>query len=86
MPPRDIPGLEGAGLTPREVQVVHPILAQLSNLAISLQLDCSVKNVEAHVTNIFRKTHTTTRVELVMKIMSAMKEGGGKGGATPTSE
>ena len=86
MPPAKLLGLEGAGLTPRETEVVHLILGQLTNLAISLQLACSVKNVEAHISHIFRKTHTNSRLELVMKIMSAQKEGGGGGGAAPASE
>jgi DNA-binding CsgD family transcriptional regulator len=86
MPPPKIPGLEGACLTPRESDVVHLILAQLSNVAISLHLDCSVKNVEAHVTNILRKTQTSTRLDLVMKIMRASQARGGDGGTTPMSE
>jgi DNA-binding CsgD family transcriptional regulator len=85
-----IPGLEGADLTPRETEVVHLILAQLTNLAISVQLGCSVKNVEAHISNIFRKTHATSRLELVMTIMRAERAGGsegreGGGGAAPES-
>lgn len=67
----EIPGLQGSALTPRESEIVRLILNQSSNLAISLTLHCSVKTVEFHVSNIFRKTHTGSRLELVMKIMGA---------------
>lgn len=76
----EIPGLQGSGLTPRESEVVQLILNQSSNLAISLELNCSVKTVEFHVSNIFRKTHTSSRLELVMKIMRAAN---GSGHGTP---
>ncbi|HWP08946.1 MAG TPA: helix-turn-helix transcriptional regulator [Polyangiaceae bacterium] len=84
MPPNEIPGLEGARLTPRETEVIHLILARHTNLAISLHLACSVKNVEAHISSIFRKTHTNSRLDLVMKIMSAAREASGGGGTAPT--
>lgn len=86
MPPLQIPGLQGAGLTPREAEIVHLILGQLTNLAISLHLGCSVKTVEAHISSIFRKTHTTSRLDLVVKVMSAQKAGDGGAGAAPASD
>lgn len=82
MPPPHIPGLEGIDLTPREVEIIHLLLEQLSNLAIALKLECGVKNVEAHISNVFRKTHTSSRIELVMKIMNAKRETEG-GAPTP---
>jgi len=80
----DIPGLQGCGLIPREREVVHLILGQSSNTAISLTLKCSVKTVEFHVSNILRKTHTSSRLDLVVKILGPANAAGG--GPTPTSE
>ena len=65
--------LVSSDLTARENEIVRLILNQLSNVAISLQLGCSVKTVEFHITNIFRKTRTSSRLELVMKLMAAGK-------------
>ena len=76
----EIPGLQGSGLTPREREVVHLILGQSSNTAISLTLGCSVKTVEFHVSNILRKTHTSSRLDLVVKVMGAAN---GVGSGTP---
>ena len=62
-------------LTPREREIVRLILNGSSNLAMSLVLGCSVKTVEFHVTNIFRKTRTSSRAELLVMLMSGAKNG-----------
>ena len=54
-------------LTRRERQVVALIAASASNEAIALQLGLTIKTVEFHLTNIFRKTKTGTRTELALR-------------------
>jgi DNA-binding CsgD family transcriptional regulator len=56
-------------LTAREKQVLALVTALASNRAIATTLGCSVKTVEFHVSNILRKTNTTSRLELVVKLL-----------------
>jgi DNA-binding CsgD family transcriptional regulator len=45
--------------------VLDRLLLGESNKEIAKKLDCSVKNVEYHVTNILRRTGMQTRLRLV---------------------
>lgn len=52
-------------LTPREREVVSLLSQGLSNSQIGMKLYLSPRTVEKHVTNLFRKTDTNNRAELV---------------------
>lgn len=54
-------------LTGREQQVLRLILDGLQNKLISLELDISIKTVEYHTSNIFRKLQVKDRFELQYK-------------------
>ena len=60
--PRDRP----YGLTPREVDIVDAIAAGDSNREIALKLRISLQTVKHHLTSIFDKTGTATRLELAL--------------------
>lgn len=54
------------GLTPRELEIVEAITAGDSNREIAVKLDISLQTVKHHLTNIFGKTKTSTRLELAL--------------------
>lgn len=54
------------GLTPREIEIVEAITAGDSNRDISTRLNISLQTVKHHLTNIFNKTGTSTRLELAL--------------------
>lgn len=54
------------GLTPREVEIVDAIAAGDSNREIALKLDISLQTVKHHLTSVFDKTGTSTRLELAL--------------------
>lgn len=54
------------GLTPREVEIVEAIAAGDSNRDIAVKLDISLQTVKHHLTSIFDKTGTSTRLELAL--------------------
>jgi DNA-binding NarL/FixJ family response regulator len=58
------PGVSGAahGLTPRELEVLRLVAAGNSNKGIAAELSLSVKTIERHVSNIFRKLDVSSRV------------------------
>ncbi len=58
-------------LTLRETEVLAHLVKLASNQAIALELGCSVKTVEFHVSNILRKTKTASRMELVVKVLNS---------------
>lgn len=60
--PRDRP----FGLTPREVEIVESITSGESNRDIARRLDISLQTVKHHLTSIFDKTGTSTRLELAL--------------------
>mgnify|MGYP002640375742 CR=1 FL=1 len=53
-------------LSPKEIEVVYYILDGLTNDAISLKLDITVRTVKAHVSSIFSKLHVSDRISLVL--------------------
>lgn len=94
MPQRNRPAPH-SDLTAREQQVLALIATLASNRAIATALGCSVKTVEFHVSNIFRKTSTASRLELVVKLLGAGTAanapdgdaaGGGAAGGKPTRD
>jgi len=57
--------VEAAGLTPRELEIVHYIAQNLSNKQIAKRLSISLHTVKNHVHNIVEKLHVTNRFEAV---------------------
>lgn len=53
-------------LSPKEIEVVYYILDGLTNDAISIKLDITVRTVKAHVSSIFSKLHVSDRISLVL--------------------
>jgi two-component system, NarL family, nitrate/nitrite response regulator NarL len=60
--PRDKP----YGLTAREIEIVEAIASGDSNRDIASRLDISLQTVKHHLTSIFDKTGTSTRLELAL--------------------
>lgn len=58
-----------ASLTQRERDIVRHVLQARANKEIAVSLSCSVKTVEFHLTNIFKKTGVTTRMELISVVL-----------------
>jgi DNA-binding CsgD family transcriptional regulator len=56
-------GLEQLGLTPRELEVLHGLVAGRSNREIADELFISVKTASVHVSNILRKLDVSGRQE-----------------------
>jgi DNA-binding NarL/FixJ family response regulator len=54
------------GLTPREVEIVEAIAAGDSNREIAVKLKISLQTVKHHLTSVFDKTGTSTRLELAL--------------------
>ena len=54
------------GLTPREVDIVDAIAAGESNRDIAARLNISLQTVKHHLTSIFDKTGTSSRLELAV--------------------
>ncbi len=52
-----------AGLTPRELEVLRHVAAGLSSREIAEELVLSVRTVERHIANIYRKTDTHSRAQ-----------------------
>jgi DNA-binding NarL/FixJ family response regulator len=61
-------------LTKRERTVLGELCRGLSNKEIALEIGCSVKTVEFHVSNILRKTGTPSRARLVATFSDPMGE------------
>ena len=55
-------------LTVPEKRVLDLVLLGESNKEIARRLDCTVKNVEYHVTNILKRTGMPTRLKLVARM------------------
>jgi len=59
------------GLTARETEIVQLIVDGNSNNEIAQKLFISLKTVESHLYNIFRKMKVTSRVQIVSLILGA---------------
>jgi DNA-binding NarL/FixJ family response regulator len=53
-------------LTQREIEIVEAIAAGDSNREIAVKLDISLQTVKHHLTSVFDKTGTSTRLELAL--------------------
>jgi DNA-binding NarL/FixJ family response regulator len=60
------PGLESAGLTEREAEVLRLMATGLSNVEISEQLFVGVQTVKTHVGNVLAKLHARDRTQAVI--------------------
>jgi DNA-binding NarL/FixJ family response regulator len=54
------------GLTAREIEIVEAIAAGDSNRDVATRLNISLQTVKHHLTSIFDKTGTSTRLELAL--------------------
>lgn len=63
--PAAAPDLHDLGLTPRELEVLHELLAGRSNKEIASNLYISVRTAEVHVQHLMQKLNATSRTELV---------------------
>jgi DNA-binding NarL/FixJ family response regulator len=63
-PPRARRGRDGTALTPRELVVAKLIADRRSSKAIARELAISVRTVDAHLSNIYRKLGMASREEL----------------------
>jgi len=61
--------VDSCDFTPRESEISKLVVAGKSNYEIAIELNISVKTVETHITNIFRKTGGKSRVELATSIL-----------------
>ncbi|BAZ46227.1 LuxR family transcriptional regulator [Chondrocystis sp. NIES-4102] len=52
-------------LSMRELEIVELVVSGLSNHKIAQKLEISKRTVDNHISNIFKKTGTANRVELV---------------------
>jgi ATP/maltotriose-dependent transcriptional regulator MalT len=57
----------GETLTPREVEVLHLVVAGYSNQAISEQLVISLWTVKSHLTHIYRKLDVASRTQAIAR-------------------
>lgn len=62
------PAVSRFGLTPREVDVFHLIARGLTNVQIASNLSISEGTVGDHIKNLFRKTATNRRSELITRM------------------
>lgn len=60
------------GLTPRELDVLELIMAGGSNKVIATQLALGLPTVKTHVQNIFHKTDSSSRTELLARVFSEL--------------
>lgn len=51
-----------ADLTPRELEILHLVLEGKTNKGIASEMDISVKTVEFHLDNIYRKIGVQSRI------------------------
>lgn len=58
-----------ASLTEREACITHHLTQGLSNKEIANTLDCSVKTIEFHVSNILRKFGVSSRTQLLAQML-----------------
>ncbi len=56
------------GLSDREKDTVNVLITGASNKEIGRKLDITERTVKAHVSSILKKTHTTDRVSLIIKL------------------
>jgi len=54
------------GLTPREIEIVEAIAAGDGNREVAARLNISLQTVKHHLTSVFDKTGTSTRLELAL--------------------
>jgi two-component system, NarL family, nitrate/nitrite response regulator NarL len=64
--PRPAAGRSAFGLTPREREILESITAGLSNREIASTLSLSEQTVKHHLSSIFDKTGTSSRLELAL--------------------
>jgi two-component system, NarL family, nitrate/nitrite response regulator NarL len=60
-------------LSPRELEVAKLVSLGLSNSAIGEQLYISERTVKAHISTIFKKTETSSRLQLALKMQKQTK-------------
>jgi DNA-binding CsgD family transcriptional regulator len=63
---RDAGGLQS--LTGRELEVVELVVDRRTNPEIAAELFLSLKTVETHLRNVFRKLGVSSRVELAREV------------------
>jgi len=61
--------LETSGLTQRERDIVDRVIAGDRNSDLATYLGISIKTVENHLSNVFSKTNTRSRQDLILSIL-----------------
>lgn len=72
----DAPSPQPSALTPRQNSVAELIARGAGNAEIGLQLDLSVKTVEKHIGEIFRRWNVTSRVGIARVVRAATADEG----------
>jgi DNA-binding NarL/FixJ family response regulator len=62
----DTPRDRSFGLTPREIEIVAAVTTGESNQEIATRLSISLQTVKHHLTSVFDKTGTSSRLELAL--------------------
>jgi DNA-binding NarL/FixJ family response regulator len=70
---RTADGTVSSGLTTAEQRVLGVLCQGKSNKEIALELECSIKTVEFHMSNILRKTGAGSRTHLLASQLEASK-------------
>lgn len=60
-------------MTTSEQRVLEHVLRGESNREIAEQLSCSVKTVEFHLSNIFRKEGVNSRLQLLVRFVESSR-------------
>lgn len=69
----DFSKLKSCGFTPREIEVIQHIDNGLTNAKISDKMSVSISTIKSHIYNIYKKTESTDRNNLLDKVKLLLK-------------
>lgn len=64
---------EAANLSAREVEILLLVTAGYTNKAIAAQLNLSVKTIEFHLKNIYKKIKVNSKIEAAVWVVQHMR-------------